>query len=67
MAASTSKNPGDRDAFDARWDRLLRDPSVVARAIVNEAETVGYVASFLRDGTREVAYRTKRAGAVPAK
>ena len=56
MAASTSGDPSDRDAFTARWKRVLDDPSVTARTIVSEAEAVGYVATFLREGTREVAY-----------
>ena len=61
MAASTSGDPSDRDAFLARWNRVLADPSVTARTIESEAEAVGYVATFLREGTREVAYWIGRA------
>lgn len=56
MAASTNKDPGDRAAFLARWDRTLSNPAVTARTIAHGAQPVGYIASFLRDGTREVAY-----------
>ncbi len=56
MAASTSKDPADRGAFDAQWRRTLVDPSVVIRTIVAGGDPVGYVASFLRQGQREVAY-----------
>lgn len=61
MAASTAENPSDRDAFEARWKRTLEDPSVIARTIVSGTEAVGYVATFLRNGTREVAYWLGRA------
>ncbi|WP_373046972.1 GNAT family N-acetyltransferase [Vulgatibacter sp.] len=56
MAASTSSNPDDREAFAARWARTLAEPSVVARTIEGESVPIGYVASFVRQGNREVAY-----------
>ena len=56
MAAFTTKQPGDEDAFMARWRVLLSDESIVARTIVFEGVPAGYVASFLRRGTPEVSY-----------
>jgi len=61
MAASSATNPSERDAFEARWKRSLEDPSIVARTVVSQGEAVGYVVTFLRDGTREVAYWIGRA------
>ncbi|HEY0841057.1 MAG TPA: GNAT family N-acetyltransferase [Vulgatibacter sp.] len=61
MAASTSDDPSDRNAFEAGWKRTLEDPSIIPRTIVSDAEAVGYVATFLRNGTREVAYWIGRA------
>lgn len=56
MAAFTHKDPSDRAAFDAHWARLLKDPSVRARAIATEGRVVGSIASFLLNGQREVTY-----------
>jgi RimJ/RimL family protein N-acetyltransferase len=45
MAAFGAADPHDRAAFDARWKRILADPSVVVRAI--EADD-GLAGSILR-------------------
>jgi RimJ/RimL family protein N-acetyltransferase len=36
MAAFGAADPSDRAAFDARWTRILGDPSIVVRAIETE-------------------------------
>jgi RimJ/RimL family protein N-acetyltransferase len=46
----------DRAAFIAHWERILADPSVIARAIVADGRPAGNVLSFERDGRREVGY-----------
>jgi RimJ/RimL family protein N-acetyltransferase len=47
----------DREAFDAHWEKILADPTVVARAIVCDDVTVGGASSFLvEDGRRVVGY-----------
>lgn len=56
MAAFASKDPNDRDAFVARWSRSRGDDTVVVRTIEHDAAVAGYVASFLREGTREISY-----------
>ncbi len=73
MAAFSSKLPPERAAFDARWIRILADPTIIKRTILLErsglpAEIAGHVASFLRPPmtpftveTREVTYWLGRA------
>jgi RimJ/RimL family protein N-acetyltransferase len=67
MAAFTSPDPARRDAFMAKWARILADPAILARAIVCESpdgvpDVAGHVASFVRAGDggepdrREVTY-----------
>jgi len=56
MAAFTAKDPSDRDAFDAHWARIRADPSVMLRTIEREGRVAGHIASFVRDGEREVTY-----------
>ncbi|AKU91140.1 GNAT family N-acetyltransferase [Vulgatibacter incomptus] len=61
MAASTSSDPADRATFEARWERNLGEPTIIIRTIVHRGEAVGYVATFLRNDSREVAYWLGRA------
>lgn len=56
MAAFTVQDPADREAFLARWDRILADDSIVTKTIVAAGRVVGHVASFERFGRREVTY-----------
>lgn len=56
MAAFTHDDPTDRVAFDAHWQRLLADDSVLVRAIVCDGEVVGHVAAFGPEDEREVTY-----------
>ncbi len=46
----------DRAAHDAHWTRVLADPSVVIRTVVDRAVVVGNVVSFVVDGERNVGY-----------
>jgi RimJ/RimL family protein N-acetyltransferase len=49
--------PRDRDAFMAHWERILADPTVIARTIVAGGEVVGNVVSWAADrGVRLVGY-----------
>lgn len=56
MAAFTSADFDDRDAFRARWARIRRDPTTTNRVIEMEGRVVGHIASFDLDGKREVTY-----------
>jgi RimJ/RimL family protein N-acetyltransferase len=46
----------DRAAHDAHFARILADPEVVVRTIVEDDAVAGQVLSFPRDGVREVGY-----------
>ncbi|HKV86025.1 MAG TPA: GNAT family N-acetyltransferase [Ktedonobacterales bacterium] len=56
MAAFTSRDPNDRDAFMAHWTRILGDEANITRTIVAGGEVAGNIASFLMEGEREVGY-----------
>lgn len=56
MAAFTPKDPTDRSAFDAHWQRILADESVTVCAIVVYGEVAGNVGSYESDVGREVTY-----------
>ncbi len=53
MAAFTSR---DHQSFHAHWAKLLADDTVIARTIRVDGELAGHVASFTREGKREVGY-----------
>jgi RimJ/RimL family protein N-acetyltransferase len=46
----------DRDAFMAHWAKILRDDSVVVRAIEVEGRVAGNIVSWEHDGERDVGY-----------
>jgi RimJ/RimL family protein N-acetyltransferase len=46
----------DRDAFMAHWAKILRDDSVVVRAIEVEGLVAGHIVSWEHDGERDVGY-----------
>lgn len=48
--------PRDRDAFEARWRKILVDSTVDGRAVVVDGVLAGHVVAFDRDGVREVGY-----------
>src|SRR5437899_10371024 len=58
MAAFTSLDPADRDAFAAHWKRILDDDTVVVKTIVFEGRVIGNVAKFVdrEFGKPEVTY-----------
>lgn len=56
MAAFTSADFDDRDAFHARWAKIRRDPTTTNRVIETDGRVVGHIASFDLDGKREVTY-----------
>ena len=61
MAAFTAPDPTDRTAFDEHWQRIRRRPAVCIRTIVAGDEVAGHIASFDREGDREVTYWIDRA------
>ena len=56
MAAFTRPDPMDRAAFDAHYQRVLSDPENWTRAIAEDGVLIGMIASFTREGDRELTY-----------
>ena len=56
MAAFTSKDPADRGAFDAHWNRILAEPTVMIRTVLSDGEVAGSVLSYEESGSPEVSY-----------
>jgi RimJ/RimL family protein N-acetyltransferase len=56
MAAFTSRDPSDRDAFDRHYRRIRADPDCTLLAIEADGVLVGTVGSFTMEGEREVTY-----------
>jgi RimJ/RimL family protein N-acetyltransferase len=48
--------PRELDDFLVHWRKVMHDPSVLALAVVEDAEVLGYVASFNADGLRLIGY-----------
>jgi RimJ/RimL family protein N-acetyltransferase len=58
MAAFTSKDPTDRNAFMAHWDKILHDNTITNKTILFDGEVAGHIASFQDEefGHPEVSY-----------
>ena len=56
MAAFTTKDPADKEAFEAHWAKILGDNTVTIRTILFQGHVAGHVASFERCGDLEVTY-----------
>ena len=46
----------DRAAFDAHWARVLSDPAVLVRSVVEKGEVVGHAVTFELEGKRHAGY-----------
>jgi RimJ/RimL family protein N-acetyltransferase len=56
MAAFTSRDPNDRDAFMAHWARIRADETIITRTVLCDGQVAGSVASFEDFGQLEVTY-----------
>lgn len=56
MAAFTSDDPNDREAFDSRMSRLRATPDVTLLAVTHDGRLVGSIGSFVSEGDTEVTY-----------
>ena len=56
MAAFTSKDPTDQQAFMAHWHRILADPTTIIRTIIVDGQVAGSVSSYEDAGRPEVTY-----------
>jgi RimJ/RimL family protein N-acetyltransferase len=51
----------ERAEFDAHWAKILADQTALTKTIVADGQVAGHIASFLRDGEREIGYWIDRA------
>jgi RimJ/RimL family protein N-acetyltransferase len=56
MAAFTAKDPGNREAFAAHWNRISADATVIIKTIVFKGQVAGHVLSYEEAGKPEVSY-----------
>jgi RimJ/RimL family protein N-acetyltransferase len=58
MAAFTAREPMDRDAFAAKWNKILADESIAKRTIVAQGRVAGNIVCFVApwSGQYEVSY-----------
>ena len=58
MAAFTAKDPADREAFTAKWAKILGDDTVTKKAILVNGQVAGSVSSFVAhwSGQLELTY-----------
>ncbi|MBU0517357.1 GNAT family N-acetyltransferase [bacterium] len=56
MAAFTSEDPTDREAFEAHWEKIRNDDTIVLKTILFNDNVAGYVAKFLREDDPEISY-----------
>ena len=52
--------PRDLDTFNAVWEKIFADPTVVARAVLAEGTLVGSIGCFKMDGLDAVGYGIAR-------
>ena len=51
----------ERGEFDKHWTKILADETALTKTIVADGQVAGHIASFLRDGEREIGYWIDRA------
>ncbi len=57
MAAFTSpRDPLDREAFMAHWEKILADRMNINKTILFEGRVAGNIVSFMMSGEREIGY-----------
>ena len=56
LAAFTSKDPNDKEAYLNKWKRLLKDETINMQTILVENEVVGCVVKFVMEGEAEITY-----------
>lgn len=56
MAAFTAKDPADREAFDAKWVKILADGSIQIRTILYGKQVAGHIVCHGWFGVPEVSY-----------
>jgi RimJ/RimL family protein N-acetyltransferase len=56
MAAFTSKNPSDKEAFVNHWSKRLSDTTIINKTILFNGNVAGSIAKFMMDGNNEMTY-----------
>ena len=56
MAAFTAKDPTNREAFMAHWQKILTDPTVILQTILVDGRVAGSVSSYEENGKPEITY-----------
>ena len=56
MAAFTAKDPSNREAFNAHWDRIRAESTIIIRTILCDGQVAGSVLSYEDEGRPEVSY-----------
>ncbi len=56
MAAFTGKDPADRAAFDARWEKMFSDETITMLTVESEGQVAGVIGSYVMFGDLEVTY-----------
>jgi RimJ/RimL family protein N-acetyltransferase len=51
----------ERAEFDEHWAKILANETCLTKTIVADGQVAGHIASFLRDGEREIGYWIDRA------
>ena len=46
----------DRDNFQAHWQKILSDVTVISKAVIFDGQLVGQVLSWQQDGQRKIGY-----------
>ncbi|MET8741232.1 GNAT family N-acetyltransferase [Streptomyces sp. NPDC004728] len=60
-AAFTSEDPTDRHAFDAHWQHILANGSIVMRTVLADGAVIGNAGVYGPPGNRQVTYWIDRA------
>ena len=61
MAAFTAEDPRDREAFMARWERIMADQTMVKRTVLYGGTNAGHIVRFMRGSEPEITYWISRA------
>ena len=56
MAAFTSRDPSDRDAFDIHWAKIMSDETVIIKTILYNGQIAGNIVKFIMFGQPEIGY-----------
>ncbi len=56
MAAFIHKDPSDRTAFDAHWNKIMNNKEVIIKTILFEDQVAGHIAKFVMFDEPELTY-----------